>query len=106
MARYHGKVGYGIEDETSADIYELQIQEHFMKGDIIANKSSNQDNGKINGDIVLRSKFSLIFDAFAKGNFQNIKYITYNGVKWEVSDIDISQKPRIILTVGGVWNGN
>lgn len=105
MARYRGLVGFGIETETSLGIWEYTIIDHKMQGDILSIRSSNDDSGKINNDITLRNRFSLIFDAFALENFQNIKYIKYNGVKWEVSEIEISH-PRIILSIGGVWNGN
>lgn len=37
-------------------------------------------------------------------NFQNIRYITYLGANWKVTSIDV-QYPRLVLSIGGVYNG-
>jgi hypothetical protein len=33
-----------------------------------------------------------------------MRYVTYMGLKWRITNID-PQYPRLILTIGGVWNG-
>jgi hypothetical protein len=33
-----------------------------------------------------------------------MKYITYEGVRWCISSIQV-QRPRLIISLGGVYNG-
>ena len=34
-----------------------------------------------------------------------LRYVTYKGVKWEVSSVDPTGYPRIIVNVNQVYNG-
>jgi len=104
MARYSGKIGYAIGSETSPGIWESQITECDCKGDIITARRSNQQGENVNDNIVLNSTFSVLGDAFSYDNFLFIKYITFMGVKWRVTAVEVV-RPRLLLTVGGVYNG-
>lgn len=105
MAKYSGLVTYATQGETVPGVWEDITKEHSMKGDIIRRGSTLQDNNKVNGDIALNHRVSLVGDAFAFDNYYNIKCIEIDGHKWEVNSVEV-QHPRIIVTVGGVWNGN
>lgn len=103
--RYAGKVGYKIEKETVPGVWEASITERSMVGDVIGLGSSTRPNEKVNEDIQLNNQISIVADAFAYENFTNIKYITLLGQKWEVTGVRVN-RPRLILTTGGLWNGD
>lgn len=104
MAKYYGIVGYEITKETEPGIYEETIIEQQYYGDIIKNSRRTQDPGKVNSDVNISNQFSIIADPFANNNFHSMRYIEYMGVKWKITEVEV-QYPRLILTVGGIYNG-
>lgn len=104
MAKFSGLVGYITQSETSPGIWSPVEETTMMKGDIIRQSANGQNGDKVNSDISLNHRVSLIGDAYSFGNYYNFKWIEVNGVKWVISSIEI-QRPRLIVTLGGVWNG-
>ena len=105
MARFSGSVGYITQEEKVPGVWSSAENSKMMKGDIIRQSSTVQNGDKVNSDITLSHRVSLLGDAYAFGNYYNIKWIQLDGRKWEVTTVEI-QRPRIIVTLGGVWNGN
>ena len=62
------------------------------------------NSGEVNDDLNINMTLSIVADPFAYQNFHQIKYAEYMGSKWKVSSIEV-QYPRLILTLGGVYNG-
>ena len=50
-----------------------------------------------------RSIASIIADPFAYQNFHAMRYIEWMGAKWKITKVNV-QSPRLILSVGGVYN--
>ena len=104
MARYHGNVGYATEVETYPGVWEAQITEHDYYGDVVKNKVNVQQSSTMNPVISISVNLSIVADPFAYENFTNMRYATYMGKKWTITAIEIEQ-PRMILTLGGLYNG-
>jgi len=105
MAKYCGKVGYGISTETSPGIWEPVIVVHEYFGDIVRNnRKMVTATGTLNDDVKMSNEISIVADPFANENFQSIMYIEYMGSKWEVDAVEV-QRPRLILSMGVVYNG-
>lgn len=105
MAKFCGVVGYGVEEEKSPGVYELGIEERRYFGDVLRN-ANRWDNGEgLNDDLKITNRISIVADAYAYEHAYAIRYVTWMGTKWKVSELDI-QRPRIILSIGGVWNGD
>lgn len=103
MAKFAGLVGYVTESETTDGVWTPVSNARMMQGDILRGASVSQNTEKVNKDVTLQHRISVIGDAFAYANFFDIKWVEYLGIKWEVTMIEII-KPRVILTLGGVWN--
>lgn len=103
MAKYSGKIGFAIPMETEPGIWEEQIIERSYYGDLIKNTSRYQTSGGVNDNIVISNNISIIADPYANENFQHIRYATFMGANWKVTNGDV-QYPRIILTLGGLYN--
>ena len=108
MAKFAGLVGYALEKETSPGVWTNEVVERKMRGDVIRLSSSFRADGrrnidKVHDDVSLDHRISLVADPFAYENFTCIKYINYLGQKWKVESIEV-QRPRLILSVGGLWN--
>ena len=104
MAKWFGKIGYAITAEIEPGIWESEITEREYYGDLTSDRRKRQNSGGVNDDINLSNVISIIADPFANQNCANMVYVEIVGTKWKISDIEI-QFPRLILTVGGVYNG-
>lgn len=106
MAKWCGKIGFAITVETEPGIWEeSEPIERLYYGDSVRNLNRTfQNSGNINDDIKLVNGISIVADPFANENFCNMRYIEYMGTKWKISDIEV-QYPRLVLTLGGVYNG-
>lgn len=103
MARYHGYVGYAIDVEAYPGVWEEQISEHEYFGDVIKNRMNIQQNSNVNAKITISNSISIIADPFAYEHVYAMRYVTYLNKKWIITNIDI-QRPRLILTIGGLYN--
>ena len=104
MGKWCGKIGYAETVETEPGIWEEQITERSYYGDILSSRWIRQSSDKVNRDINLSNRISIVADPFAIQNCSSMIYVEYAGAKWTISDIEIEQ-PRLIMTVGGVYNG-
>lgn len=104
MAKYHGYVGYGIDVETYPGVWEEQITEHEYFGDVVKNKTSIQQTSTINAGISISNSISIVGNPYAYEHFYAIRYVTYLGKKWTVTAVEI-ERPRLLLTIGGLYNG-
>lgn len=104
MAKFYGAIGYAVTEETAPGIWTEKIDERMYYGDIIRNTRKYQSSGQLNDDLNISNEFSIIADLFANKNFQSMKYVKFMGAKWKITNIEV-QYPRLILTVGGVYNG-
>ena len=104
MAKYVGKIGYMITQETDPGVWEEVIIKRPFCGEQLNTKSKWQTSSHMNDNIDITNQLSIIADPFAYQNFYNIKFVEYLGCKWKVSTVEI-QRPRLILSIGGVYNG-
>jgi hypothetical protein len=104
MARFSGKVGYGIAVETGPGVWEDQITERNYFGDVLRDTRSLTNEDKVNNDILVRNSISIVADAYANENFHAIRYVEWMGKRWRVTDVEV-RRPRLLLSLGEVWNG-
>ncbi len=105
MAKYHGKIGFGQASEIRPGVWKDEIVEKTYYGDILQNYVRNENSQQVNDNLNISNRFSIISDPFATQNFYSIKYLEYLGIKWKVTNVDL-QYPRLVLSVGGVWNAD
>lgn len=104
MSKYHGFVGFAKSDETAPGVWEEVVKEREYFGDVIKNRTSMQQSGVVNTNIVISNNISIVADEYAFENFCDMRYITYLGKKWQITSVELS-RPRIIMNVGGIYNG-
>lgn len=106
--RFYDVIGF----ETTApktecsDVWVPTTVEKKYYGDIVRNSRRLQslDYLSTNDDVNINNQISLMADEFALQHFHEIRYALFKGTKWKVSDIEF-QGPRLLLTLGGVYNG-
>ena len=106
MAKFYGDIGFSVMSETSTGIWEEVIKEHKYYGNITKAYARHQsDSEQLNDNLYINNVISIIADSYASANFSSIRYVKYMGTKWKVTNAEV-QYPRLILTLGGMYNGN
>lgn len=105
--KFSGKVGFWLKDvEVKPGVYKPKIVEKTYTGDILKSlRRFQQDENQQNENLKVTNRISIISDLYMKSNWGSVKYVSWNGVKWSVNSIDTSLYPRVILDLGGVYNG-
>ena len=105
MAKWFGKVGYSESVETKPGTWTPQITVHEYYGDVIRNNTRWTGNSEsTNDDLTVNSQISIVADPFAIEKFHSMKWIEFMGTKWKITTVE-PQFPRLLLTLGGVYNG-
>lgn len=104
MAKFYGNIGFAetVETEPGVWVEEMTVRPYY--GDLVRNTRRLENSGGVNDNVNISNDISIIADPYANHNFHSIRYIEFMGAKWKVSNIDV-QYPRLILTIGGVYNG-
>lgn len=106
MAKWYGKIGYSETVETKPGVYEPKDTVCEYCGDILRNATRWTGNpDSTNDDLTVNTQISIVADPFANNNFYSMKWIEFMGAKWKITNVDPTQPPRLVLTLGGVWNG-
>lgn len=104
MAKFYGNIGYVNTVEVEPGIWDEKSKEIPYYGDLVRNISKYQSSGGVNDNISISNNISIIADPYAMNNFQYMKYVVFMGTKWKIENVEV-QYPRLILTIGGRYNG-
>ena len=104
MAKFCGPIGFGETVETRPGVWQEQITERTYFGDLLRNTKVSQNSNQVNDNINIANEVSIVADPFANQNFHSMKYVEFMGTRWKISNVRV-EYPRLILTVGGVYNG-
>lgn len=105
MAKYYGTIGFCMSKETAPGVWSDDvIEDRKYYGELIRNTRKLQSREYVNDGVNISNQVCIIADPYATANFHMIRYAEYMGVKWKVTDVEV-QYPRLILTLGGEYNG-
>lgn len=104
MAKWYGKIGYAKTVETDPGVWDDLIEEREYYGDLTRNARRLQSADKVNDDVVVINQLSIVSDPYAMNNFYSMRYAEFMGAKWKIDNVEV-QYPRLLLTLGGVYNG-
>lgn len=104
MAKFYGNIGFAETVETEPGVWVEKMTVRPYYGDLVRNTRRLENSGGVNDNVNISNDISIIADPYANHNFHSIRYIEFMGAKWKVSNIEV-QYPRLILTIGGVYNG-
>lgn len=103
MAKFYGSIGYGEMVNTAPGVWTEEITERQYFGDILKNASKWTNGENLNDDLVMDNRFSIVADPYLNEHFHSIRYVRWMGALWKVKSVEVL-RPRLILTVGGVYN--
>lgn len=104
MGKIIGVIGFLIPTETSPGVFSPQVTEKEYKGELLQQGRRWEEGSQINETLVITNRVSIIGDDYFTSNTPYIRYVKLDGTKWKITNISV-QKPRLILSLGGVYNG-
>jgi hypothetical protein len=104
MAKFYGSIGYADTVETSPGVWVDRITERNYFGDLVKNTRRLQTGDQLNDDITVSNEIHIVADPYAIANFHSMRYVEFMGARWKISNVEV-RHPRLILTVGGLYNG-
>lgn len=104
MAKFYGKIGFVLMEETIPDVWEPVETPKDYFGDLVRNQRRWSNGESVNENLDISNEISILLDDFLQENYGAIKWVEVMGQKWKVNSITL-EYPRIRLTLGGVYNG-
>lgn len=104
MAKFYGTIGYVSTVETTPGVWTPNTVTRKYYGDLIKNSRRIQSSDNVNDDVTISNEISIVADPYANANFHTIRYAEFMGIKWKVLNVEV-QYPRLLLSLGGVYNG-
>lgn len=102
--RFNGKVGYGESVESAPGVWKDVITEVTYFGDVIRNTRVLGQGDLVNDDLSVGNSISIVADPYANEHFFAMRYVEWAGTLWVVTEVQV-QGPRLLLRLGGVYNG-
>lgn len=105
--KFSGQIAFWKKDtEVKPGVYKPSIVEKNYAGDVLKNSRNFQSvENQQNDNLVVNNRLSIISDLYLQLNWSSIKYVVWNGVKWKAKSVDLTPYPRVIIELGGVYNG-
>lgn len=105
MARFSGVIGFGESVlDTNTGVSEDVITERHYYGNIVQDILKVQEANEIHNGLRFQNLISIVADAYVREHITAMRYIKWQGVLWVISSFDV-QHPRLILRLGGEYNG-
>ena len=105
MAKFYGAIGFAVNTETSPGVWKDVIREQNYKGDILKITRREEERESLNPNLTVSHRISIVADAFAEQNIFAMRYVSWMGSNWTITTVEV-QRPRLILSIGGVYHGN
>lgn len=105
MNRFFGKIGFCYqESEEGSDIVTERVVLKTYRGDLLKSNRKWETAEQIIDQFNISNRVSIMADPYSLDNLYAIKFVILHGKAWKITDAEI-QYPRIILSIGGLWNG-
>lgn len=104
MAKWCGVIGFAEKVERTPGVWVEEIVPRLYYGDLTRNTRKLQSTDQLNDNINIANELSILADPYANQNFHAMRYAEFMGTEWKIESVEV-QYPRLILSLGGVWNG-
>lgn len=104
--KWFGNIGFHEEIEDEPGIFLPTIVPRPFYGEVLRRSWREALGDKINADLHISNKLSIVADPYILNNFHKIAYVEFGGAKWTVSDVEQDpDRPRLNLSLGPIFKG-
>jgi hypothetical protein len=104
MARFCGEIGFGTPVEVAPGRWKDVIVEQIFFGDVLRNDINSESGEKVVPDFTFTNRISIVAGRDALKRRKQIRYIKFEDDLWKIESIEVQER-RLILSLGGVYNG-
>ena len=102
--KWYGEIGFHEEIEEEPGVHVPTVIPKPFYGEVLRNSWRETQGDKINADLHISNKLSVVATPYLQFNFQKIAYVTFCGAKWTVSDVEVDpDRPRLTLSIGPLY---
>lgn len=105
MAKFYGTIGFASDKETSPGVWTEDVVERQYTGDVIQASRRWEPTAEVNPNLTISDTISIVADNFFLTNMHFMKYVKWRNAVWAVKSVTF-ERPRIIIAMGGLYNGN
>lgn len=105
MSKYYGKIGFEKTVDNGNGVWVPVIEEREYFGDIQKINRRAQSTENVNDDLTISNVISIVADPYINENLYAVRYVSFMGANWKVNSVEV-QYPRLLLTIGGVYNAS
>lgn len=103
--KFFGKIGFDHSGESHPGVWTSVVEEREVYGDVISNvRRWEPSTETVNDSVTTSNRISVLADRFLCEHMGAMRYVKWNGTTWEIKSVELV-RPRAILTLGGVYNG-
>lgn len=100
--KWFGEIGFHDEVEEEPGVFLPKLVKRNFFGDVLDLSWREMQADKINADLQISNKLSVVADPYLRNNFQKIAYVQFEGAKWTVTNVKVG-RPRLELTLGSLY---
>lgn len=89
--------------EVRPGVWKMQPEEVTHRAKLLTYNKDYDSGEEVNDDLKLRNRYEIVMKD-KKLDYQDMRYVIVKGTKWKVSALEFLEV-RIIITLGGVYNG-
>lgn len=104
MPKLYGVIGFAVMNQSSPGVVKEDIVERSYFGDLVRNTRALQSTDQVNDNVNISNELSIVADPYSQQNFHAMRYAKFMGAKWKITNVEV-RYPRLILSLGGVYNG-
>lgn len=102
--KFYGAVGFVEVTQKRPGVKVLTPVEYNYTGDVLRRSLKYQNGESVNDDISPDHQISILADPYARKHVASMKYVKWMDTAWKITNVSM-QYPRLILTLGGPYNG-
>lgn len=102
--KFRGAIGFVEVAEKRPGVRNQIPVEYLYSGEILKRNIRYADGQSVNDTIAPQQQISILADPYLRSHVGSMRYVKWMGTAWKITDISV-QYPRLILTLGGVYNG-
>ena len=102
--KWSGLIGFERTEETKPGVWTPVVKEKHYYGNLDRILKLSQPANQVNDNININNTLSIVADPYANEHYFEMKYAVLSGTKWKITNVEVKY-PRLILSLGGVYNG-